>query len=128
MTRPLKILYAEDTEVIRDLFAQFVHFFYPEARVFLARDGVEGLDLISREKPDIIFLDLRMPRMDGVEAMRILKARRSTRDTPIVVVSAHGDSQRVRDEAREVGADYFIDKPFTPRQLKEVIDRFVAQK
>jgi CheY-like chemotaxis protein len=128
MTRPLKILYAEDTEVIRDLFAQFVHFFYPDAQVLLARDGVEGLELTSRQRPDIIFLDLRMPRMDGLEAMRILKAGESTRDIPIVVVSAHGDSQRVRDEAREVGAVQFIDKPFTPRQLKEVIERHTVQR
>jgi CheY-like chemotaxis protein len=128
MTRPLKILYAEDTEIIRDLFVQFVRFFYPDARVLLARDGAEGLELISRERPDIIFMDLRMPRMDGVEAMRILKAGKATQDIPIVVVSAHGDAQRVRDEAREVGAVHFIDKPFTPQQLKETIDRYVVQK
>jgi CheY-like chemotaxis protein len=128
MTRPLKILYAEDTEVMRDLFVQFVHFFYPDARVILARDGIEGLELIYREKPDVIFMDLRMPRMDGVETMRVLKASEDTRDIPIVVVSAHGDAQRVRDDAREVGAVHFIDKPFTPRQLKETIDRYVVRK
>jgi CheY-like chemotaxis protein len=128
MTRPLKILYAEDTEIIRNLFVQFVHFFYPDALVFLARDGAEGLELIFQERPDIVFMDLRMPRMDGVEAMRVLKSGESTRDIPIVVVSAHGDAQRVRDEAREVGAAHFIDKPFTPQQLKETIDRYVVQK
>jgi DNA-binding response OmpR family regulator len=82
-------------------------------RVVTAHNGVEALPVASREKPDLIVLDIMMPEMDGYEFMRI---HRSEQDTPIILLTA-----RVDDEERviglELGADDYITKPFRPREL-----------
>ena len=82
-------------------------------RVVSANNGVEALPIASREKPDLIILDIMMPEMDGYEFMR---AHRTEVDTPIILLTA-----RVDDEERviglELGADDYITKPFRPREL-----------
>ena len=82
-------------------------------RVVTAYNGVEALPIASREKPDLIILDIMMPEMDGYEFMRL---HRSERDTPIILLTA-----RVADDERviglELGADDYITKPFRPREL-----------
>jgi DNA-binding response OmpR family regulator len=82
-------------------------------RVVSANNGVEALPIASREKPDLIILDLMMPEMDGYGFMR---EHRKEMDTPIILLTA-----RVDDEERviglELGADDYITKPFRPREL-----------
>jgi len=82
-------------------------------RVVSANNGVEALPTASREKPDLIILDIMMPKMDGYEFMR---EHRKEADTPIILLTA-----RVDDDERviglEVGADDYITKPFRPREL-----------
>ena len=82
-------------------------------RVVSANNGVEALTIASREKPDLIILDIMMPEMDGYEFMR---EHRKEADTPIILLTA-----RVDDDERviglEVGADDYITKPFRPREL-----------
>ena len=82
-------------------------------RVISANDGKEALPIASREKPDLIILDIMMPEMDGYEFMR---THRSEMDTPIILLTA-----RVDDDERviglELGADDYVTKPFRPREL-----------
>ena len=82
-------------------------------RVLSANDGQEALPIASREKPDLIILDIMMPKMDGYEFMR---EHRKEADTPIILLTA-----RVDDDERviglELGADDYITKPFRPREL-----------
>jgi DNA-binding response OmpR family regulator len=82
-------------------------------RVVSANNGVEALPIVSREKPDLIILDIMMPEMDGYEFMR---EHRKEQDTPIILLTA-----RVDDDERviglELGADDYITKPFRPREL-----------
>jgi DNA-binding response OmpR family regulator len=82
-------------------------------RVVSANNGKEALPIASREKPDLIILDIMMPEMDGYEFMR---AHHAEMDTPIILLTA-----RVDDEERviglELGADDYITKPFRPREL-----------
>lgn len=82
-------------------------------RVVSANNGVEALPTANREKPDLIILDIMMPKMDGYEFMR---EHRKEADTPIILLTA-----RVDDDERviglEVGADDYITKPFRPREL-----------
>ena len=82
-------------------------------RVVTANDGKEALPIASREKPDLIILDLMMPEMDGYGFMR---EHRKEFDTPIIMLTA-----RVDDDERviglELGADDYITKPFRPREL-----------
>ena len=82
-------------------------------RVLSANDGQEALPIASREKPDLIILDIMMPKMDGYEFMQ---EHRKERNTPIILLTA-----RVADEERviglELGADDYVTKPFRPREL-----------
>ncbi len=85
-------------------------------RVIIAQDGVEALERVEAEDPDLILLDVMMPRMDGYQVCARLKGDQSTRFIPIVMVTAlHGTEERIK--ALEVGADDFVSKPFNIYEL-----------
>lgn len=85
-------------------------------RVISARNGVEALELVARQQPDLVLMDVMMPVLDGFETCRRLKQDLSTRLIPVVLVTALQDSQdRIR--GLEVGADDFISKPVNPAEL-----------
>ena len=81
-----------------------------EAEVFSAYSGEKGVQMATRERPDIILMDVRMPVMDGIQATKQLKADPETRDIPVLAVTAqamHEDKERML----AAGADGFITKP-----------------
>jgi diguanylate cyclase (GGDEF)-like protein len=86
-------------------------------RILKAADGAEGLVLAERERPDLVFLDVMMPGMDGYEVCRRMRASRSLAELPIVMVSALDDA-RSRLDGIEAGADDFISKPFNRAELR----------
>ena len=90
--------------------------------VLLAVDGLEALDKVALERPDLIILDLMLPRMDGYEVLKRLKGDPRTADIPVIVLTARGEKE---DRARslELGAASFMAKPFSPRQLVAEVKR-----
>jgi CheY-like chemotaxis protein len=92
-------------------------------RVVTARDGVEALERLRTGRPSLIFLDMRMPRMDGWEFARAARERGNT--APVVVITAAGDA---RAWAKEISAESYIAKPFTISQLLGVVDKFGPQR
>ena len=76
-----------------------------------APDGVQGVAAAKREKPDLILLDLMLPRISGFEVCKILKTDRNTWRIPIVIMSTLSDDES-RIRAQEAGADHFIAKPY----------------
>ena len=94
--------------------------------VITAIDGGSGLALAQEIKPDLILLDLALPVMDGWEVLDVLRSDPSTADLPIVIVTAHGDSNTAA-RAREVCADGFISKPFRPAELRRIIDTHLGE-
>ena len=94
--------------------------------VVTALDGGSGLALAQEIKPDLILLDLALPVMDGWEVLDVLRSDPSTADLPIVIVTAHGDSNTAA-RAREVGADGFISKPFRPAELRRIIEAHLGE-
>lgn len=82
-------------------------------QVLVARDGQEALDLARREQPDLIILDLMLPRLDGLEVCRAL---RRERDVPIIMLTAR-DAEVDRVVGLELGADDYVVKPFSVREL-----------
>jgi CheY-like chemotaxis protein len=87
-----------------------------------ARDGVEALAVARCQPPAIVFLDVDMPRMDGIDVCRRLRADPATSDATIVILTAaHGD--RIQAAAEEAGADLFLTKPFSPLDLLRLVDR-----
>ena len=111
-----RILIAEDERDIRDLIAFTLRFAGHE--VVATNNGEEAYQAAIREIPDLILLDIRMPRMDGYEACTLIKAETSTQDIPVVFLSAKGQESEVR-AGMEAGAEEYILKPFSPDQLNE---------
>jgi DNA-binding response OmpR family regulator len=85
--------------------------------VVVAEDGEEALEIGRREQPDLIFLDIMMPKMTGYEVCRQLKASPETKDSYIVMLTARGQEEDER-RALEMGADEFMTKPFSPRKMR----------
>ncbi len=84
--------------------------------VAVARDGVEALEKVAMIQPDVMLLDIHMPRMDGIEVCRRIKASPHTRMTPVVMLTATSDLEQ-KIEALEAGADDFVNKPYNTLEL-----------
>ena len=119
-----KILIAEDERDIRDLIAFTLRFAGYE--VAAAANGEEAVQLAPRENPDLILMDVRMPRMTGYEACRILKANPDLKDIPIVFLSAKGQESEIQT-GMEVGAEEYLLKPFAPDQLTDRVKAILAK-
>ncbi len=93
--------------------------------VVTALDGEHALEKARSEKPDLIVLDIMMPKLDGYETCKRLKADPVTKDMPVILLSAKGRNvdQKV---GFEVGADDYITKPFSPRKLVERINAILG--
>jgi len=84
--------------------------------VMIANDGVEGLEMARKNRPDIIVLDLMLPRMDGLAVCKALKREAETEQMPIVMLTAKSEPNE-RVNGLELGADDYVTKPFSPREL-----------
>lgn len=80
--------------------------------VYTAADGLEALDIVEKEMPDLILLDINMPKMDGFEVVRRIRTNETTEFIPIVMITALRDTRENRIKSIEAGADDFIEKPF----------------
>jgi DNA-binding response OmpR family regulator len=114
-----KILIAEDEKDIRDLISFTLRFSGHE--VIPTSNGEEACQAALRELPDLILLDVRMPRMSGYEACEKIKANESTKNIPVIFLSAKGQESEVKT-GLEAGADEYILKPFSPDQLSERVN------
>ena len=119
MTRGVLII--DDDQFIRKLIATTLED-VTEFELHEAGDGVEALEVARRERPSLVFLDVDMPRLNGIEACRQLRADDATADATIVMLTAaHGDS--VESDAEQAGADLFLTKPFSPLDLLRLVDQ-----
>jgi two-component system chemotaxis response regulator CheY len=91
-----------------------------------AADGLEALEVARRERPAIVFLDVDMPELDGIEACRRLRADETTGNATIVMLTA-AQSDTVQGDAEEAGADLFLTKPFSPLDLLRLVDGLSGQ-
>ena len=111
---PETILLIEDEEDVSDLISY--HLKKEKYRVLSAQDGVEGFDMALTDRPDAIVLDIMMPRLNGYEVAKKLKADSRTESIPILFLSAKGETES-RIKGLEIGAEDFLAKPFSPREL-----------
>ncbi|HID89323.1 MAG TPA: response regulator [Anaerolineae bacterium] len=119
-----KILVAEDEKDIRELIAFTLRFAGYD--VVLANNGAEALERVSQEKPALVLLDVRMPKMTGYEVCRRLKENPETEKIPVVFLSAKGQDREVQ-EGYESGAVDYIIKPFVPDELIAQVKRILEQ-
>jgi CheY-like chemotaxis protein len=94
--------------------------------VILADSGQEALRLAQEERPDIILLDIMMPRMDGYEVMRLLKADEETRSIPVIMLTAKSNPID-RQRCQEMGAVGYITKPFRLEDLRNTVIRIIEE-
>lgn len=95
--------------------------------VVTAADGEEALRKIEQDRPDLVVLDIMMPKMDGYEVCRRLREDEDSRTLPVILLSAKGRPID-RETGLEVGADDYIVKPFSPRRLLEKIRELLERQ
>lgn len=111
----MRILVADDTEVMLLLVCRFVQSLGHEA--IQAHDGIEAIEVYEREQPDVILMDVMMPRMNGIDASFAIKQKAGKRWIPIIYVSAVGDVAQLADALERGGDDYLV-KPLNFRILE----------
>jgi DNA-binding response OmpR family regulator len=114
-----KVLVVDDEEYIQHILN--FSFGAEGYEVVTAADGEEALTKARDEKPDIIVLDIMMPKMDGYEACRKLKSDPKTKDIPVILLTAKGRDVD-RKLGSEAGADDYVVKPFSPGRLIERVE------
>ena len=119
---PKKILLVEDEELIIDLLTKKLE--REGYQVSIAKDGEEGLSMMKDEKPDLILLDIVMPKMGGFEVMEEMQKDEEFKKIPVIVISNSGQPVEL-DRAKKLGAkDWLIKTEFDPR---EVLDKVIKQ-
>ncbi len=113
-----KILIADDKAHIRELVATTIG--SGQYEIFEAGDGEQALKIARKEKPELLLLDIGMPRLDGFEVCRILKSDPGTASIYIIMVTAYGLEEH-REKGLAVGADDYFVKPFSPTALLDRI-------
>ena len=122
--RPL-ILAADDDEDILALVAFRLE--RSGYTVLQARDGEEALELAMRELPDLAVLDVMMPKLDGFELTRRLRAEKATSRIPIILLTAKAQDGDV-ERGFDVGADDYVRKPFSPQELRARVQAILARR
>jgi CheY-like chemotaxis protein len=121
------ILVAEDERDIRELINLTLTF--AGHTVTTAANGAEAVDLVTQVMPDLIMMDVRMPKLTGYEACRQMKQIDSVKHTPVVFLSAKGQDEEIQT-GLDAGAVAYILKPFSPedlnRQVNDILQKFNA--
>jgi two-component system, OmpR family, alkaline phosphatase synthesis response regulator PhoP len=114
---PSKILIVDDEAYIRFLIQQTLEELEDEGTLILtAENGEKALEIIRAEKPDLVFLDVMMPKVNGFEVCQAVKQDEALKNTFIVILTAKGQEVD-RQQGKAVGADVFVTKPFDPDEL-----------
>ncbi len=113
-----KILVVDDESAIRDIIKLFlgVRFQFIDAR-----DGMEAVELYEKEKPDLVIMDIRMPRMNGVDAIKRIKSRHP--DAKIIVLSAYANERS--EELKGAGVDVVLEKPLRRGRVLNAVNELL---
>ena len=120
LTSSLKVMIIDDSKTIRKSAETLLS--KEGCNVLTAEDGFEALSLIAKHKPDIIFVDIMMPRLDGYQTCTLIKNNRQFRDTPVIMLTSK-DSIFDKARGRIVGSEEYLTKPFTRDDLLQAINR-----
>jgi len=94
-------------------------------RVALANDGLQALERLQEEKPSVVLSDIEMPRMDGFDLVRNIRADDKLRDLPIIMITSR-IAEKHREHAKELGVDHYLGKPYSEEQLLELVRTYCA--
>ncbi len=122
--RQATVLYVEDNEYNRKIVRQLLS--RTTYRLLEAADGEAALTMIRLERPDLVLMDVQLPKMSGFEVTRALRAESATASIPIIMVTSFalsGDDQR----AMAAGASAYLAKPYSPRELLALVRKFLPE-
>jgi CheY-like chemotaxis protein len=120
-----KILIVEDDIFLSDL---YLHTFsFSGFDTYIAKNGLEGFDKAVEVKPDIIFLDIMMPKMNGIELMKKLKEQEATKGIPVVILSNFSDEALAKDALANGALAYIIKSEYEPKQVIQMTNEWLAK-
>mgnify|MGYP001813722895 CR=1 FL=1 len=122
-SRELTILFVDDSATIRRSAETMLS--GQKCRIETAENGFEALAKISRHRPDLIFVDIKMPRLDGYQTTAIIKNNAEFRDTPVIMLTSK-DGLFDKARGRVVGSDLYLTKPFTREELLSAVEQHAA--
>jgi len=121
----LKVMVIDDSKTIRRTAETLLK--KEGCEVVTANDGFEALAKISDTQPDLIFVDIMMPRLDGYQTCSVIKSNKMFKSTPVIILSSK-DGLFDKARGRIVGSEQYLTKPFTREELLSAIRKFVAPK
>jgi len=122
----IRVLLIEDEEEVAELYK--IKLTLDGYEVLVATSGQEGLDKALKEKPELIFLDIKMPEMDGFEVLKQLRESPKTEGTPIIILS-NFDEEDLIEKGLTLGAnEYLIKSQFTPEEISDKVKDWVKEE
>jgi two-component system cell cycle response regulator DivK len=118
------ILYIEDNEYNRKIVRQLLG--RTSYRLLEATDGETGVAMAQKELPQLILMDVQLPKMSGLDATRALREDPRTKDIPIIVITSFALSGD-REKAATAGADNYLAKPYSPRELLALVRQYLPE-
>lgn len=121
-TRVLTVMVIDDSKTIRRTAETLLS--KAGYQVMAATDGFEALSMVTDHRPDLIFVDIMMPRLDGYQTCALIKNNKAYRDIPVIMLSSK-DGLFDRAKGKLVGSEQYLTKPFTKDELLDVIHKYV---
>ena len=118
----IKVLYVEDNPVNMDLVVLAFER-HRDLKLLTATNAMRGLEIARTQRPDVILMDIRLPEMNGIEALEVLRGMKQTRKTPAIAVTAHA-MEAQREAAMEAGFDAYLTKPLDIPELLKAVRQF----
>jgi DNA-binding response OmpR family regulator len=125
VSEDIHVLFIEDDPTVAQMYRLKLEL--DGYQVTMAKDGEEGMRLAGELKPDIIFLDIRLPKKDGFSVLEALRGADPTRDIPVVILSNYGERELI-DRGLKLGAqDYLIKSQTTPAALSRGVEGWIRE-
>ena len=121
----VRVLFVEDDPMVAEMYRLKLEL--DGYQVTMAKDGEDGLELASRLEPDIIFLDIRLPKVGGLEVLEQLRKTNATRNTPVVILSNYGERELVERGLKLGALEYLIKSQTTPARLSGGVERWLKE-
>lgn len=120
-----KILVVDDEKAIVDVIRTNLE--YEGYDVVTAYDGLEALEKVDQEKPDLVILDIMMPKLDGYEVLQALRGQPETQDIPVIVLTAYPSDIGAMAAFRH-DVDSYLSKPFQPEEMISLVERILSEE